>query len=206
MEHDHETKNNIRQGGFGVVGIIAVVVVVAAVLAGISFVVFKKSSSTKAAPTPSATPTEQTPAARPTATPEAATPASQYLHITEWGVKASYSTTLTLSYTLSSDGTAATFSSTQLSKLSNDCVGRGGAIKRWAASDKVTVYPTDASPTAESTFAKADPSTYAHIGNYYYTFLHDQAACGDPTTTETVHSETNDAVKALVSKLQAASN
>lgn len=105
---------------------------------------------------------------------------------------------------MSSDGTAATFSSSQLSALSSDCVGRGGAIKRWASTDKVSTYPADPNAqTASQAFANADPSTFTHIGNYYYTFLHDQAACGDPSATATTQAQTNDAVKRLVGGLRA---
>lgn len=130
--------------------------------------------------------------------------AQQHVQITQWGVEAPYSGSLQLSYTMSSDDTIATFSSSRLSALSSDCVGRGGSIERWASTDQVSNgYPaTSSSPTATQAFASADPSAYAHIGNYYYAFAHDQAACGDPSTTSTIYSQTNNAVQALVSNLQ----
>jgi hypothetical protein len=136
-------------------------------------------------------------------TAQTAQTAQQYVEITQWGVEAPYSGNLQLSYTMSSDGTTAAFSSTQLSALSSDCVGRGGAIERWASTDQVSNgYPaTSSSPTAAQAFASADPSTYAHIGNYYYAFKHDQAACGDPNTTSSTYSQTNNAVQALIPNL-----
>jgi len=139
-------------------------------------------------------------------------PVSQYLDIKEWGVRAPYSGSLKLSYTVSSSssgGGSAVFSSDQLTALSSDCPGRGGSIIRWASTDQVSEGPPDEStPTAASYFAGKDPSTfpYAHIGNYYYTFAHDQAACGDLNTTAALQSQTNDAVKALVPNLQAIPN
>ncbi len=134
-------------------------------------------------------------------------PTVHYLDIKEWGVRVPYSGSLILSYKI--DGRYAYFSSAQLTDLSSDCVGRGGAIVRWASTDQVSEGPPDASsPTAATYFAGKDPSTipYAHIGNYYYMFAHDQAACGDLTTTAALQSQTNDAVKVLVPKLQASPN
>ncbi len=139
----------------------------------------------------------------------AAQTTTQYLTIKEWGVRAPYSGSLKLSDTMSSDRRTATFSSEQLTALSSACTGRGGFIIRWASTDQVSEGPPDANtPTAEQAFADKDPSTvpYAHIGNYYYTFAHDQAACGDLTTTAALQSQTNDAVKALVPNLQAVPN
>src|SRR5206468_3983122 len=125
--------------------------------------------------------------------------------IKEWGVRAPYSGSLKLSYKISSDGRSSTFSSDQLTALSSDCIGRGGWIDRWASTDRVSEGPPDANtPTAEQAFAGKDPATvpYAHIGNYYYSFHHDQAACGNLTTTVALQSQTNNAVKALVPNLQ----
>lgn len=130
--------------------------------------------------------------------------ATQYVDITQWGVKAPYSESPKLSYTLSSDSKTATFSSDQLTALNSDCVGRAGSIMRWASTDKVTNLPADPSaPTATTYFASADPSTYSHVGNYYYTFQNDMAACGNPDVTGSAQSQANNAVKALVPKLQA---
>jgi type II secretory pathway pseudopilin PulG len=138
----------------------------------------------------------------------AADPTSkQYLTISEWGVKAPYSGSLKLTYTMSSNSKTATFSSDQLTALSSDCIRKGGSIIRWASTDQVSEGPPDANtPTAAKAFAGANPLTYAHIGNYYYTFAHAQSGCGDINTTAVLQSQTNDAVKFLVPNLQAIPN
>lgn len=129
--------------------------------------------------------------------------ATAFIDIKEWGVKASYSGTPALTYTLSTDGKAVVFSSSQLTAANSSCTGRGGAIIRWASTDKVTALPADSNaPTATQYFASASPSKYAHIGDYYYTFEHDPAACSDPSSTNQAYSQTNNAVQSLVQSLQ----
>jgi hypothetical protein len=132
---------------------------------------------------------------------------SQYLDIKEWGLTAQYSGSFKLTYMMSSDHRMARFSSDQLTTLDGNCVGRGGTILRYAPTDKVSEGPADAStPTAATAFANVDPSLWAHVGNYYYLFVHDMAACDNPSVTATAQAQTNDAVKALVPKLQTATN
>lgn len=198
---------NNRQSGFGAVGIILIILVVGVIAASGAFVVSRhnkhdaSAASNTAAPTPPPLPPSAV------SNPVTTSPVTSSVAISEWGIKAPYSGSLALSYVMSTDGTSASFSSSQLSKLSADCVGRGGAIKRYAANDKVSVYADDpTADTATTYFAKADSSTYAHVGGYYYTFLHDQAACGDITVTSAVHAQTNDAVKALTPTFQVAGN
>jgi hypothetical protein len=188
--------------GFGTVEVLIVIAAVIA-LSGAGWLVYQHhhTSKTVSNSTPSTTQTNKQPVSDNTQTTQTAT---QYMDITQWGVRAPYSGSLKLSYGL--DGQTAAFSSDQLTALSSDCVGRGGFIMRWASTDKVTNgIPADANtPTAATYFASADPSsvTYAHVGNYYYMFQHDMAACGDPNSTASLQSQTNDAVKALVSDLQ----
>jgi hypothetical protein len=135
--------------------------------------------------------------------------ATQYLDIKEWGIRAPYSGSLKLTYTMSAENKSATFSSDQLTALTTDCTGRGGSIIRWASTDQVSEGPPDANtPTAAEAFAGKDPSAvpYAHIGNYYFTFAHAQSGCGNIDSTTTIQSQTNNAVKALVPILQAIPN
>ncbi|HVV67366.1 MAG TPA: hypothetical protein VHB72_04880 [Candidatus Saccharimonadales bacterium] len=123
----------------------------------------------------------------------------------EWGVEAPYNGPLTLSYAIGqgTDTNSAAFSSTQLTNASTDCIGRGGAIARYASDADATNLGGDGKTVAQyaGTLAKG---TYAHVGDYYYFFVHDQGACGDnPNTTSSLQQQTNNAVKALVPKLKA---
>jgi len=189
-----------KQSGFSVLEALIIILVIA-VLAGTSYVAYQRLKNVRAKNSASTSQSQ--------ATPPLAQTTTQYFTIKEWGVRAPYAGSLKLSYTISSEGKSARFSSDQLTILSSDCMGRGGWIERWASTDKVSEGPPDANtPTAEQAFAGKDPAAvpYAHIGNYYYTFHHDQAACGDLNTTAALQSQTNDAVKALVPNLQAIPN
>ncbi len=206
-------KSNVKWRGFGTVETIVIALVVV-VIAGAGVVLYKnnhKNSNTSynkgltdsqiAESTKLQTDNTKDMTVQPAQT------VTGYVVIKEWGVEAPYSGSLTLGYTMNSSDTVATFSSDQLTATSSACTGRGGSIERWASTDKVTAYPSDPSaPTAAQAFASAAASTYAHIGNYYYAFEHDQAACGDPTTTSSLYSQTNNAVQALVPNLQAVSS
>jgi len=195
-----------KQAGFSVIEVLLVVLVVV-VLAATGFVVYQRHQTNSAKDRAAANTTQTNTQPQNTTSTQPAQTTTQYLTIKEWGVRAPYSGSLKLIYTMSADSRTATFSSDELTALSTDCTGRGGSITRWASTDQVSEGPADAStPTAASYFAQAAPSTYAHIGNYYYTFAHDQAACGDLNTTAALQSQTNDAVKALVANLQAIPN
>ena len=195
-----------KQAGFSVIEVLLVVLVVV-VLAATGFVVYQRHQTNSAKDRAAANTTQTNTQPQNTTSTQPAQTTTQYLTIKEWGVRAPYSGSLKLIYTMSADSRTATFSSDELTALSTDCTGRGGFITRWASTDQVSEGPADAStPTAASYFAQAAPSTYAHIGNYYYTFAHDQAACGDLNTTAALQSQTNDAVKALVANLQAIPN
>jgi Tfp pilus assembly protein PilV len=193
-----------HQSGFGTVEILLVVLVVA-VLAVAGLVVYqhhRNSTSKNNAATGS---TQSTGQSQGSTSPQPA--ATTYFTVTEWGVRAPYSGSLKLSYTMSSDKRTATFSSDQLTALSSDCVGYGGSIIRWSKDDLVSEgTPTANTPTAASYFAGKDPSTYAHIADYYYMFKHAQSGCGNIDNTAATASQTNDAVKALVPNLQAIPN
>lgn len=128
--------------------------------------------------------------------------------IKEWGVEAPYSGSLSLSYAIGqgTDTNSAAFSSTQLTNASTDCIGRGGAITRYSGDADATNLGGDGKTIAQYAMA-LDKSAYAHIGNYYYFFVHDQAACGDnPSATQSLQQQTNSAVKTLVPKLKAVSS
>lgn len=198
-------KRQSRQAGFSIVeAVIAVVAIGVIGTAGFFVYQHNRPKTTGATGTTNPPTNQQTGTTPPTNT--------TYFTISEWGVRAPYSGSLKLSYTIATDSTgnsSATFSSDQLTALSTDCTGRGGSIIRWAAGTKYAEGTSDANtPTVATYFQGKDAKAYnyAHIGNYYYTFAHDQAACGDLTSTAETQSQTNDAVKALVANLQTIPN
>lgn len=187
-----------EQAGFGIVTVvIAAVIIIVIGMAGSFTYLHSKSKTNNTTDNTQTTNSQQI------------NKAPAYVTISQWGVRASYSGSFRLSYTMSTDGKTATFSSDQLTALDSACVGGGGKIIRWAANDQVSEGPADSNtPTAANFFAGKDASTfpYAHIGDYSYTFAHAQAGCGNISTTATLQTQTNDAVKALVADLQATHN
>lgn len=196
-------KRQSRQVGFSIVEALIVVVAIGVIgTAGWFVYQHNRPKPTNAASNPSHSSSQQT--QQPTASPSSTT---QYFTIKEWGVEAPYSGSLKLSYTMSADGKSAIFSSDQLSALSSDCVGKGGAIGRWSKDDLVSEGPpTSSTPTAANYFAAKDPLTYKHIADYYYMFVHVQSGCGNIDSTAATQSQTNDAVESLVPNLQAIPN
>ncbi len=198
-----------RDNGFSTLTILLGVLVIVAI-AAVGVVAYQRISSKSNDTASTDQPSNQQPSNANTSTQPQPT---AYLTIKEWGVRAPYSGTLNLSYTIPANYTSgeasATFSSDQLTALSTSCTGYGGWIIRWAANTQYSEGTPDAStPTTAAYFQGKDPITYnyAHIGNYYYTFAHAQSACGDPGKTFTLEQQTNDAVKALVANLQPITN
>ena len=134
-----------------------------------------------------------------------------YIEIKEWNVRAPYTGSLTLSYTIENNGSAY-FSAKQMDDLvaSTDvsCKGFAGAITRYRSDEHLN--GDDSLPTA----ANADSSYgLVHVGNYYYLFAHAQAFCSGslPFTTvadtktaqlESLLTQANNDVKALTAALQ----
>jgi hypothetical protein len=50
-------------------------------------------------------------------------------------------------------------------------------------------------------FAQQNPSAFTHVGDYYYTFIHDQAACQNNKGVED-QNQANNTVQDLVAKLE----
>jgi hypothetical protein len=138
------------------------------------------------------------------ATPPKKKDSTKYLTITEWNIRAPITGTMELQYTLMNNDTQADFTSKQLLDKDAACTaGFGGTISRYAPDENASADGTG-NETAKERAAKADKSTYAYVGGNYYFFDHSQAGCGDDVAkTKDAQQQTNDAVKALISKLQA---
>lgn len=128
----------------------------------------------------------------------------EYTTITEWGVRAPVVGDLKLQYVLADGDKQANFTSEQLLAVDPECTTDfGGTISRYAPADN-TAAEGKTAQTAKDLAAKSDKGTYAYIGGYYYFFTHSQAGCGaDTGKTVSLQQQTNNAVKALVPKLQA---
>lgn len=125
------------------------------------------------------------------------------ISLKEWGVQAEYMSDQTLVYKINEGIGSAYFSSTELKAQGgagcSEENGGGGLIQRLKPTDG-----TDADgqgPTAEE--AAKTSSDFKKVGNYYYRFIHSQAACGD-TTEKTAQAQqvVNDLVKSLVPTLK----
>lgn len=140
----------------------------------------------------------------PAITPIASVPLTnqKYLDIKEWGVRAPYSGSDTLSYRMTSGGNSIEVISQNLA-TNYGCTDFGaGIINRNVGSDIVPPGPT----TVQQDYS-ARPTGYQHLGSYYYSFTHDQAACSTQTTTDktagvAAENGANDFTKALIPKLE----
>jgi len=136
----------------------------------------------------------------------------KYVTIPQWGVKASYDGSLTLSYTLELNNAVARFSAKQMDDLvadsSTSCTGYAGSIARVSGDE----YTEDHSETVAQA-AAANSAAYTKVGNYYYQFQHAQAACEGPNPSdlssakeaqlETLLTQANNDVKSIAANLQA---
>jgi hypothetical protein len=125
----------------------------------------------------------------------------KYFVIKEWGVRAPYDNSDTLTYRVApGNGNSIEVISKNLADKYG-CTDYGaGIVARLAPTDKVG--PTD---TTVEQAAQAQADQYKKVGNYYFTFEHDQAACGNinaDTTASDVQNTANNYTKSLVSKLE----
>ncbi len=134
-----------------------------------------------------------------------------YFTISQWGVRAPYSGDLTLEYTISNSNgqTYASLSSAQLDASDPACQSAGnygGVIERYASSDMVqNADGSNSGLTPSQYFSQNDISNseYSHVGNYYYWYIHSQAACGSSQTSQNIQTETDSAFEVLVHDLSA---
>jgi len=176
------------------------IVMVLVIIGGAGYFVYQAQSKTKQTLDQVSSLTEES--ASPHKNKTTTSSDKNYFTIKEWGIRAPYGGDLQLVYVLrpGSNQQYADFTSQQLLALDPECsagVG-GGLVGRYTISDDYM------SGTVKEFLAVAKPSDYSHIGNYYYIFTHTQSACGsDIDATKSLQMQTNDEVKALVSKLEA---
>lgn len=197
----------LNQKGFTALETVLIIVVLA-VIGGAGYYVYHQNHKTKTAQTQnSASKTDST------ASSQASKPASKtkYLSIKEWGVQAPVTNGDTLTYKFDSGSQATAMIISQKLSQNYDCKTYGaGGISRYKGTDPAS----DSGLTAKSgqtvaQYAQTASLTYKHLGDYYYFFDHDQAACGNitagtnnPTDGEDAQQAANAYTESLVTELQ----
>lgn len=195
-----------NEAGFSAVEMTLVIVIVA-LIGAVGWLVYKNHhktttaaiTSTATSSTKPATSTKTTTSAtQPTTSSNKPTtcttsPASNkesdasYLTITQWGVRAPYTSSDTLSYVIcDNDTNTAVIISKNMSDNfgcsgANDLPSGAGQIFRGLASaaDDSENSPT---PPKYAQDAQRDPTDFKQVGNYVYSFVRDEAACqANPT-------------------------
>jgi hypothetical protein len=181
------------------------IILILLVIGGIGYMVYHNNHktntttvSTTATKTPSSSSTKSTKSSQ------------KYFTITQWGIKAPYNGNLSLEYSIASSNgqTYAQLSSSQLDASDPECQSDGndgGIITRYSSTDTVQNQDgTDSGLTPAQYFSKYDisPSTYAHVGDYYYWYSHPQSACGSSQASENIQTQTDNAFKAIVPELK----
>lgn len=134
---------------------------------------------------------------------EAAKPKLKYLTIKEWGVRIPYTGSDTYSYKLDNGGVSIEVISADLAARYGCKDFGAGIIARFKPDE--AVYPDGGTTAAQS--AASDPASWGHVGDYYYGYQHDQAACASADKVSDASAKAqnaaNQAVSALVSKAEA---
>jgi hypothetical protein len=189
--------------GFSVVEILLVLIII--ILIGFVGWFIYHSDHKKTTPTPVVTSTTKKAASTKLAAQVS------YFTISQWGVRAPYSGSLSLEDSVQASSTpeTASFSSSQLDASDATCQSAGnygGVVQRYASTDIVMNEDgTSSGQTPAQYFSANDisSSTYKQVGNYYYWYIHPQGICGSSQDSQNLQSQTDDAVKALVQNFQA---
>ncbi len=129
-----------------------------------------------------------------------------FITIKEWGVKAPYTGTSSLSYKITGDAakdgsSVAQFSSVALHTAAPTCATGGGTIQRYKPDANASEGGLVDNFTAADRAAQSDKSTYAFVGGYYYFYAGAQSACGDSPTAQAAQQKTESDVKSIVPNL-----
>jgi hypothetical protein len=131
------------------------------------------------------------------------TDAQKYLVIKEWGVKIPYTSTDTLTYTItdgSDEMSLQVASSTLAGKYGIYCSTFGsGGIFRLSGTD---AYDVDGNVTVAQAYS-SNHESMTKLGAYYYRFIHDQGACSDNESVADGNAA-NDFLKSILPNIQAA--
>jgi prepilin-type N-terminal cleavage/methylation domain-containing protein len=138
------------------------------------------------------------------------TSSTKYFTISQWEVRAPYSGSLSLEYSLGSPSSmpaTASFSSSALDSSDTMCANTknyGGIITRYLSNDDyVTPDGQTTSQTAAAYAATLTKAEYAYVGKYYYFYEQPQAYCGSSQSSKDTQIQTESAVKSVLANLQA---
>ncbi len=189
-------KNN--QKGFGVAVVLLGIAVV--VLAGaVGWMVYDRNQN-KPVKSDNTTPSQQAAPNTPQATSTTQASTQKYFTIKEWGIRAPYDGQDTLTYDLADNANVTSVISADLAAKDKACSKFGaGQIRRLSADDYAS--PAQYGSKVSEDY-KSNPDHYVVIGKYYYSFMHDQAACGSGVTAEQ-QNQANATTSALIKKFEA---
>lgn len=128
----------------------------------------------------------------------------KFLVIKEWNVRIPYDGDDTFSYKYEPSGNG-TKDSDAIEVISQNlaskygCTGFGAGIIYRAIGSYVD--PTDPTSPTTAQLAAQSPNDWKHVGDYYYRFTHDQAACSDTVTVD-AQNQANASVKALIPSIE----
>lgn len=119
------------------------------------------------------------------------------LYIKEWGVRASYSGSQALRYTIDSSSSFAYIDSPDLVAADPNCA-IAATIQRALPSDFV-----NETQTAKQYAASSKTTDYAYINGYYYFYNYPHSTCSPKQSAEELETTVNAEVMSLVPKLHA---
>lgn len=125
----------------------------------------------------------------------------KYFEISEWKVKAPYSGSYGLGYSLDSSGTIATFTAQnyteKYTQSYKECpVYDAGQIQRFVAEDYVN---QNGAGQTIAQVAKEKPNDYVKLNEYYYRFTYAQKIC--KSLVSNLQSSANNETKSIVERL-----
>lgn len=127
--------------------------------------------------------------------------AQKYLNIKEWSVRVPYSGSDTYTYRYdSAHPDSLEIQSGELADKYNCSEEGAGIMGRFLPTDQIGLG-VDGDPTAQQ-YAKDNPGTYFKVGDYYYSWTHDQAPCSE-TVTPAAQNEVSSAFQSAVKNIEA---
>lgn len=195
------TFKKLNQKGFSAVEALLIVIILA-ILGGTGYYVYHANS--KATDNQNKAQTDANTAAPHKKNAKSAKSSSKqkYLTVTQWGVRFPYSGSDTYTYRPNDDPSSISVVSANLSaKYGCDSFG-AGLIGRFKADERIN---TDGSGPTATQAAASDPSAWGHVGDYYFQFHPDQAACANKPTdaSAAAQHEAWNAVGLIVPKAEA---
>ena len=200
-------KYSKNENGFSVVEVILIFVIVA-LIGVVGWLAYKDHGNTTTRYT-ATTSSNNAIIARKTPSTSTSTSNIKYLTISQWGVKAPYISTDTLTYIMSATNLATVVSKNMSDNYgctgTNNLPSGAGGISRNIANNIAQVMTMR--PETYAQLAQQDSADYKQVGSYVYGFTRDQAACSNKTLGgtpgETAQVNAENFTNSLLPKLEA---